>query len=76
MADNSVSTRAAGARAIGSLPALRPVAISCRRCGRSNALPAALLIASARLDPTTTLGELPDQLRCTICNSRRITVRV
>ncbi|MBL8837727.1 MAG: hypothetical protein JNL66_15855 [Alphaproteobacteria bacterium] len=74
MAARDLACKGIGARAIGSLPRLARLAITCRRCGRRNELPAALLIAAAKLDPRTPIGELSGQLRCSICNSKRVTV--
>ncbi len=63
-----------GERAVGTLPRMARLAISCRRCGRCNELPVALFVAAAKLDPRTRIGDLSGQLRCAICNSKRVTV--
>ena len=74
MAARDLVCKGIGARAIGSLPRLARLAITCRRCSRHNELPVALFIAAAKLDPRTRIGDLSGQLRCSICNSRRVTV--
>lgn len=63
-----------GEQPIGKLPRFWRVAVACRRCGRRNEVPVACLVMAGRVDRDASLAQLASELRCSICNSRRVVV--